>query len=154
MIQTETFSLTRRRYLQVLLRLYFRRRWWLWCFFTLAFLIGVIFVNWLFILAPPLTLGCVLLFYWRHAYSKANRIFFRERRFELDNEFLSAYLDDGTTDRVNLRNIIRIDKQADCFLLHIARLLYIYVPFACFKSPADLYEFESIVRSQANLMQK
>jgi len=90
----------------------------------------------------PIIFIFIVLYYWRYAYCKQNSIFFKDRYFELDGDFLTGYLDDGTTDKINIKNIINLRKSKKYFLLYIAKSHFIYLPFACFKSEADLCDFE------------
>ncbi len=94
------------------------------------------------IIIPPVIFIFVVLYYWWYAHCKQNSIFFKDRYFELDGDFLSGYLDDGTTYKINIKNIIKMQKTSKYLLLYVAKDQFIYMPSECFQSEADLCDFE------------
>ena len=152
MIQTEKFILTSSKYFQIMLRNYFRRMIWLWSILILFLLFGIFIGDIDIILfVIPLALFLlifIVLFSWHYAYSKRNNIFFRERYYDIDEDFITGYLDEGTTSKINIKSIINLRKTKEYFLLYISKAQYFYLPFSCFKSEADLIEFEKLIKSQ------
>lgn len=147
MIRTEKYSLTESKYFRIILRIYFTQRIWFWSILLIGFISGIIFGDLFLIIFPVVWLLYVVTHYWHYAYSKKNKIFFKEHYIEIDGDFLIAYLDDGTTDKINLSNIIELRKNKEYFLLYIAKNQHIYVPFTCFKSEEDIIEFEKVINS-------
>jgi len=142
MIQTNKFNLTQAQYFRIILGNYLRRRVWVPCILALGFLFGIIEKDYLLIILLPILFISIIIYNWYYAYCKQNSIFFKDIYFELDGDFLTGYFDDGTTSKINIKNIIKLRKSKKYFLLYIAKDQYVYLPFACFKSEADLRDFE------------
>lgn len=146
MIKTKKFKLTNKEYLQIILRNYLGRRKWVIILFIFFLLLGIVQGNLFLILFPPIFTIILVTTYWQHAYSPKNKIFFKERYLEIDDDFLIGYLDDGTIDKINLDNIISFKKGKDCFLLYISKGQFLYTPFTCFEKDSDIQALEKIIK--------
>jgi hypothetical protein len=112
------------------------------CIIALLFIYGCI-VNYILLIALPAVFYLfIFLYYGYYAYCKQNAIFFKERYYELDGEFLTGFIDDGSTARVNLSNVINLIRRKEYFLLYISKDQFVYLPFDCFKSEVDVDNFE------------
>ena len=125
-----------------------RRRIWLLAIILFLLVIGTIRQDIGPILFVVFFLVFIIFYFLWYAYSKKNILFFKERYFEIDNDFITGYLDDGSMDKINLQNIVGFLKRKDFFLLWISKGHFIYMPFSCFKSESDLKEFERIIQEK------
>lgn len=155
MIQTERFNLTSSKYFQIMLRNNIRRMVWVWSILILFLFFGIFIgdmdIILTLILMPLFFLFFIIIFCWHCAYSKKSNILLREIYYDIDEDFITGYLDEGTTSKINIKSIINMRKTKEYFLLYIAKAQSIYLPFSCFKSEADLIEFEKLIKSQIKI---
>ena len=123
------------------------RQKWIIALFALFFLwLGIVRGDLFLILFIPGFIIFIVSIYWLHAFSPKNKIFLKERHFEIDNDFITAFLDDGTIEKLNLHNIISFYKWRNYFLLYISKGHFIYAPFRCFEKDSDIQELGTIVK--------
>ena len=149
-IKTKEFQLTKGEYFNIITLKYFKRKWWL---FILLFLIAgllwllgrfyiALFIN-VFTIIYPIFL---IVFFWIYSNSKKNKIFYTKRFYEVDNEFLSAYLEDGSLQKIKLDNIIKVVKTSKYYLLYISITQFFYIPFNAFNNEEELNNFDGLLK--------
>lgn len=142
-IKTKDFELTKKEYFKILMINYFK--WW---FIAFIFLMGI-FVRkifyWGVILAYCIWL---ILYFWFYTNSKKNKIFFKKRHFEINDDFLICYLEDGSLDKIKIDNIIKVIKKPKYYLLFISKNNFIYLPLEIFSSSEDIKNFDSLFKSK------
>jgi hypothetical protein len=151
MIKTKSIKLTPKSYFKVLISNYFLLRWWLYLFIWLVtvFLIFVKFDYFtVFMIVFSIIYPLMLVFtYWRYANSKDNKIAFIERYYEIDEEKMTAYLEDGTINPFKFSYIIKIRKRKEYWLLYISKSQFIYLPLSSFASENDFDRFKTYFSS-------
>lgn len=151
-IQTKEFRFTKAVYFRNLLDNYLQRS--RWAVFFLGFV--VIYAAWRgerrtlwiclgFALSYPIY---ILIRCFFHINSKRNRLFFAERYFVIDNQFITGYFHDGSTNRIRLSSIVRVIKKSGYYQLFISRSRFIYIPLSCFKSPQDIERFDKLLNQR------
>lgn len=149
-IKTKEFQLTKGEYFNIITLKYFKRKWWL---FILLFLIaGLLWFAGRFYIALFITVFAIIypifliIFFWIYCNSKKNKIFYTKRFYEVDNEFLSAYLEDGSLQKTKLDNIIKVVKTSKYYLLYISITQFFYIPFNAFKNEEELKIFDGLLK--------
>ena len=98
------------------------------------------------------SVAAYLLFYvfflWRYVASPENRVVFEKRRFEIDEDFIHGYVDDGSYARTTWRHVVRVVNSATYYLLYISKAQFFYLPYDAFASEADRGEFEAFLHKQ------
>jgi len=90
MIQTNKYSLSKQKYFQIILQNYVRRRIWLLAIILFLLVIGTIRQDIGPILFVVFFLVFIIFYFLWYAYSKKNILFFKERYFEIDNDFITG----------------------------------------------------------------
>jgi len=125
--------------------------------FGAAIFFGLVNMGWLitviliFFVAMPLFVAISLLFYVN---SKENKIFFKKRYFEIENNFLINHLDDGSSGRINIDNIIKVIKTAKYYLLYVSAIQFHYLPKSAFLSAEDIEKFDTLLKEKKLLKNK
>lgn len=142
-IKTKDFELTRKEYFKILMINYFR--WW---FIAFIFVIGIFLrKNWYWQIG---LLYCIwlIIYFWFYANSKKNKIFFKRRRFEINDDFLIGYLEDGSLDKLKIDNIVKVIRKARYYLLYMSKSSFIYFPLEIFSSSEDINNFDALLKSK------
>lgn len=142
MITTEKIQLTSLDLFKILLITYFKKKWWLflliWAMGASLFLdsrndsFADFFV--VFAISYPIYF---LIFYWRYANSKDNKIFLLERYYGISEDKIVGILDDGTESPIKLEHFIKVVELKKFYLLYISKSQFIYIPKDSFKSESD-----------------
>ena len=148
-IRTSRFRLSRAKYFKILLRNYVARRWWLIGALVIPCLVSVkfgrdnssYFLAFAVLLVPAYILGL----YLKHALSRENKIFFEQRRCEIDQEFLTCSLDDGSSEKLRWSHIVRVVRRSDYWLLYISGSQFIYLPDYSFEYDGDREAFARLL---------
>ncbi len=146
MIVTEKFSLTEKEYFNILLTLYIKRRWWMflwvWLLTVLVIFTQSNLLTFIMILLSFLLPFVVTYQFWKYAKSSKNKLFLMERRYEINNKELNAYMADGSKSTVKIENFYKIKKTSKYYLMYLAKGQFIIVPVDSFKSSGDKNRFE------------
>lgn len=147
MIQTNIIRLTAKECFWLLLRNFLRKRWWM---FVLAFALAIWFLFddqetkidvfvYAFAIALPFI---VVLQYWTFSHSRQNSAFLEDRYYEITAEKITGYMASSTSHFIERSRFIKKVKTKKYYLLFISDTQFVYLPFAAFKSTADLEWFE------------
>lgn len=142
MIESKSFRITNKDFFQLLMERHLRERWWLYALFiSMAVFHGLkpnkIELDWFFLIFFIFYPLVFVLQIYRHAYSKANKIFFEERYFQIDTKSIKAFMKNGSESTVTFDNLIKKGELKTYFLLYIAKNQFIFIPKSCFKSEQD-----------------
>jgi len=150
MIETKVFKQTQKEYFNIILKVQFKRRWWIiallilfsaynffkieeesakivWVLFPIVYIIALYFQNRWF------------------AYSKKNAIFFNERKLFFDENMMRFEIENKTTSEVLYSNIIEIKQLENCWMLYIAKHQFIHVPKNIFYKEEDFERFKEYI---------
>ena len=72
-----------------------------------------------------------------------NRIIFERKHYELDEDYLRGWLEDGTAEQVPLDRIVQVKQTTSSFYLYLAESLFIYLPHNAFPTKESLADFET-----------
>lgn len=140
-IKTKEFRLTEKEYFKISLVNTSKKM------FLTIILFLLLLTSWaaklFFIALFPLYIS---IYYWFYSQSKKNKIFFKKHTIEINDNFLTAYFEDESLDKINLNNIIKVVKRKKYYLLYIAIAKYIYLPVAGFYSEQDMNNFETLLK--------
>lgn len=151
-IQTNEFRFTKTIYFRNLVASYVQKSWW--AIFFLGFVViyaayqGELRTLWICIgiaLSYPIY---ILIRCYIHINSKRNRLFFAERYFVIDSQFITGYFHDGSTNRIKLSNIVRVVKKSGIYQLFISKKQFIYLPLSCFRSSKDIESFDMMLKQR------
>ena len=153
-ITTNPFSLTRSDYFQILLFRTLRSHRF---FYLLALLISflgtkittesIIAHTVFFLLVSLIYSG-----YWVVECSlkawifRDNQFLFVQRTCEIDHEFITTCLPDGTLIKVNFSRIIKTVKKKKYCLLYYSSDQFIYIPITAMSNPIDLQALMTLIQ--------
>jgi type VI protein secretion system component VasK len=150
LIKTKKFQFPKFLYFSILLKSALSRSGWIILLvFSMAVYQGVKGVN-----STVLILGALpLIFFlylvircWFHASSKKNELFYKERFFEIDDDYLVSFLEDGTINKIKINNIARVVKKSGSYRLFLTRKQFVYIPLNAFRTNGDINRFDSILK--------
>lgn len=153
MISTNKTQLTSREYFEIILTVYYKKRWWLIIWIWLAATVIYYsdsrdylnnFLMILFAIYPFI----IVFQYWRFANSKDNKIFLLERHYDIYEEKIVGILSDGTESTIKIDKFIKVIRLKNSCLLYMSKIQFIYIPKNCFKSEQDKNWFEKEVISK------
>lgn len=153
MITTKKVKLTPKKYFNILILRYIKKRWWLflwlWALAIIMWLIGdygdfEYFYTGMVILFPIILVWQ----FWRHANSKDNKLFLLERFYEIDKEKINGIIDDDTNSPIRIEHFIKVDMIKNIYLLFIAKNQFIYIPVDSFQNESDLDWFKNEILTQ------
>jgi hypothetical protein len=156
MIWTRKVEMTGDEFFYLLLTIYFKKRWimliWIWLLiFVLLFSSRINLLQYMLVGILVLTQLILIIQYWVYAHSKDNRIYLLPRYFEITEEQIVEWMDDGTSSAIKVERFIRVMRTGKCYLLFVAKNEYVYLPFSSFESEADMEWFNSeIVKKIGN----
>ncbi|MCM0665108.1 YcxB family protein [Flavobacterium tyrosinilyticum] len=155
MIKTKKFQLTKKEYFSFIIRILLKKRWWLYALMWL-FSFGILFndkkdylINSIMIvgfLYPILT----ILTYWRFANSKENKIFFKERQYEIFSDRIISYMGEISEGTIDNQNFIKVFELKDLYLLYISKGQCFYFPKRIFETQEDENWFRNEVFLKIN----
>ena len=82
------------------------------------------------------------------AYAKNNQGVLKARYCEIDDDFFSTYLLDGSMSKVRWDNIVRVLKTARYYLLYLSRASFLYLPVTAFATEEDRTNFEHLLQHE------
>ncbi len=85
---------------------------------------------------------------WRHASAKQNPLFYHDRWFEIDGQFINCRFPSGVLNQINLKNIRGVAKTRDHYQLYLNKKQFVYLPFAAFETDRDRNLFETLLRGR------
>jgi hypothetical protein len=153
MITTNKTQLTSREYFEIILTVYFKKKWWLIAWIWIAASVMYYsdtrdsFGNFLMILFTIYPF-IVVFQYWRYANSKVNKIFLLERLYEIYEDKIIGVLSDGTDSTIMIDKFIKVIRLKNTYLLYMSKNQFIYISKNCFKSEQDKDWFEKKVISK------
>ena len=80
------------------------------------------------------------------AYAKNNQGVLKARYCEIDEDFFSTYLLDGSMGKIRWENIVRVLKTARYYLLYLSSTSFIYLPVTAFVAEEDRTNFEHLLQ--------
>jgi len=143
-IKTNKFSMSRKEFFLISARKLLRP--------SMIVCMIIIFLGLLFRPGDYILRGVVIFilicFYliWRSTCSKENKIFFKERRYEITDDFLYAYLNDGTEDKLNLENITKITATKKYYLIFMSKATFFYLPIDALVSEEDKNTLDNFIK--------
>ena len=152
LIKTNKFQFPKFLYFSILFKSALTRSGWIiLLMFSMAVYQGVKGIN-----STVLILGALSVAYflylmircWIHASSKKNELFYKERFFEIDDQYLVSFLEDGTTNKIKINNIARVVKKGGSYRLFLTRKQFVYIPLSAFRTAGDINRFDSILKSR------
>ncbi|MGE5581533.1 MAG: YcxB family protein [Bacillota bacterium] len=151
-IKTAKFRFPKSLYFIILFKSAFLRSWWIVALlFSMAVYQGVKGLNSTAFLLGMLPL--IFLLYlggrcWIHASSKRNALFYKERSFEIDEEFLTSKFEDGTVNKIRIDSVARVIKKGGYYRLFLNKKQFIYIPLNAFRTSGDINRFDSILKAR------
>ena len=153
MIRTEKIKLTNKELFYILITAYLKKRWWLiaWIWIMIVILLVRESNDSLgyFIVVALILFQVVMVFqYWSYSNSKDNALFLQERYFEIDPNNIVGIIADGTSEPIEIQNLISFIKTKNYYLLYTSITQFIYLPYSSFKTVEDKEWFEKVVVSK------
>ena len=74
-----------------------------------------------------------------------NHLVYQRRYVTLDDNYITVFSEDGTTHKINLRNVSKLEVMQQSILVHISRMQCLYIGANAFKSQEDLERFKSFL---------
>lgn len=147
-IKTKTFQVTPKQLKQLLINHYFKARkkiliiytvmsilFFILAFFDKYFINSAIFVSFLLIglLVAPFLINM------KKTQPVANFIL---RYWEIDENFISIYYEDGSLSKFRFDHLIKVTKQSEFYLVYFSIQQFHYLPLAAFETEKDIHRFE------------
>ncbi|MFP4322420.1 MAG: YcxB family protein [Anaerolineales bacterium] len=146
MIKTQEFAPSQEDFI-LLSFLYLLRTWgWLHGLLFVVTLIFVILAGDLIVLAIWLALWILLpvfygFYFAQQAYSRGNEALFRRRYFDITDEFITSFAEDGASERLRWDYIVRVWKFFRYYLVFPNNAMFVLLPHDAFQSEADHQRF-------------
>ena len=149
-IVTQEFSLNRNQYFSILIQNMLRRRGivfvFLFLFSALGIKAGVGSALLLFVLLSTLYLLYMLGLCWIKSSPKANPLVFQPCHYEIDHEFISIYVKDGSFCKIKFSHIKKIIKRKGYYLLYFSLYQLTYLPLESIRDPNDLERLKVLLQ--------
>ena len=141
-IKTRVQELTPNELIRI--TLYYQMKWfWLVCLCVL--LIGAWHgLGWLIFFSVVFPVFLVL-GVRRSLNSKANRVFYAKRHYEMDDQFLHTYMEDGGMSKLAWDHFHRALKFRKYCLLFLSEIQFFLIPDSLFYTDADRQAFEAFL---------
>lgn len=160
-IKSNEYQLTKKEFFKICLLVNFKRLAVLAVIYLILFdaavFLKLLNAYWLviviavFVILIPVISVLSLLFYLN---SKANKIFYKKKRFEIDDDFLTTYLEDGSFGKIKLDSVVKIIKTYKYYMLFISQAQFQYLPKSAFLSEQDIKSFEDLLKNKKLLKNK
>lgn len=86
-----------------------------------------------------------ILYYWRFANSKENKIFFQERFYTVDEDKIVGFLNDGTENTIKNEHLIKFLELKEFILIYISKNQFLYFPKNAFQTSEDEKYFRKTI---------
>jgi uncharacterized membrane protein YobD (UPF0266 family) len=155
-IKTKQFTFSKQQYFGILFQNIFSKSWW-------AFgLLIVILIYQLYqdavhpgATGVSLILGALPLFFlsylvircWLHT-NKKSSLFFAKRTFEIDNQVITVFFEDGTINKIPINNIVRVIKNLKYYRLFLSKKQFAFIPVNAFEREDDIRRFDAILKAR------
>jgi hypothetical protein len=152
-IKTKEFTFPKIEYLKILVFNTVRRNMWAVIFLILVGGYGIFkgvagWSNILLIAMPFAFFSYLILRCWIHMNSKKNKMFFRERHFEIDDQSLICRFPDGASQKIMMSEILRVVKKSGFYQLFLSKKSFVYIPWSAFKTKGDMDKFDFYLKSR------
>lgn len=111
--------------------------------------IAIMIGAWLLVLVAE---AFIILAVLRIAFRKDNKPYFQSRFMEIESEFITTNLEDGTQLKHKLDNIVTVHIIANAYVILVSANAFLYLPLEAFKSDEDHRLFENELQ-QRELLQ-
>jgi hypothetical protein len=149
LIRTSDIQLTKKEFFNVIAGKYFLKAWWYWLLVLVVICTLTILepsaVNLLVLSTVVVLIGYLVVYFWRFAYSKDNKIVLLKRYYEFDNEKMIGYVENESPTELKITHFIRIYKSSKYVLFYISKGQYIYLPKDSLERESDYFEIIGIV---------
>jgi len=154
-IKGREYQLSKKEFFKICLRISFKKLAVFAAIYLILFSAAVFFklldAYWLsivaavfFVFIPFVSLLAIL----SYLNSKQNKIFYKKRKFEIDDDFITTYIEDGSIGKNKFDNVIKVVRTARYYMLYISQSLFIYLPKSAFLSQEDINSFEDLLESK------
>jgi|LakMenE18May11ns_1017448.scaffolds.fasta_scaffold9434573_1 hypothetical protein len=147
-IKTKTFQVTPKQLKQLLINHYFKARkkilimytvmsiiFLILAFFDKYFINSVIFFSFLLI-------GLLVAPFLINMKKTQPVVNFIPRYWEIDENFISIYYEDGSLSKFRFDHLIKATKQSEFYLVYFSIQQFYYLPLAAFETEKDIHRFE------------
>ncbi len=148
MIETNKFKLSEKEYYKILFLNTFIYRQWFVLVLIIVMILGIFSERYWLCLLLPLYLIIFPLYLFSFVKKSNNPAIRHDMIISFDDKFIFGKLSDGSENKLNMENIIKIRNRNKYYLLYISKHQFIYIPKIAFKSNSDRETFEKIVISQ------
>ncbi|MBC7426057.1 MAG: hypothetical protein H7321_05930 [Bacteroidia bacterium] len=153
MISTKVFSVSKREYLNLFIKDYFRKKWWMFTFVIIAMITVytsysqsnstiVIAVGFFY---PLLVIASL----WYNIYYTQNELLFAERKHVFYNDKFTSSTGNVSKSEYTYMHLKKIALKKEYALLYLNKNAFVYVPYYAFENENDRQKFISIA-SHAN----
>lgn len=157
MIRTNDFTLAKSDYIKIAVLNrhyeYGRRIGLVLLLLTLVALIGrfglgdenympILIGAWLLVIVAEIFVFLAVL---RIAFHKDNQPYFQSRYMEIDDEFITATMQDGTQLKYKLSNIVKVRTIGNAYIIMVSANQFLYLPRDAFRSQADQDTFSTML---------
>ena len=153
-IKTKTFQVTPKQLKQLLINQYFQIRKRSLIMFTVMLIIFLImtFFDKLFInlaIYFAIILLILLIFPFMMNIQKSQSVtHFIPRYWEIDEDFICIYCEDGSISKFRFDHLIKATKQSEFYLVYFSIQQFHYLPLAAFETEKDIHRFELFLESK------
>jgi hypothetical protein len=152
MIKTKEFAFPKSIYIRILIKNSLKRSLWAFIFLIVVaayqFTKGMSNTTLLLIALPIVYLLYIIIRCWMHTNSKINKLFFKGRVFEIDNQTIIITFNGKIASEIRIVDIARVIKNSKYYLLFMSKKKFIYVPISAFRTTGDISRFDSILKAR------
>ena len=155
-IRTKEFNVSPKELRQILINFYVPQLKSMAILYTTILLIALaayfIFYSSVFLLllgAATLVMAIALAVpFIQNVKKQQNNLQFQQRHCEIDDEFISTFFEDGSSDKIKLDNFRRVVRKSGYYFLYLTKVQFYYVPIAAFHSEDDLKDFNDLLKEK------
>ncbi len=142
MIRTNAIQLSERTYFEMLFVKYLRQRvWWLVLMIALA-VVRLYSHHWdafsyVVVALPVIFVTYAFLYFRNFAYSRENKVITLSRYYEIDDDLLVGFMEDGTQSQIKLQHFVKTYQTKEYALAYLSRMSFVYLPKDAFQSPTE-----------------
>lgn len=99
---------------------------------------GILSVLALFVLSSMGYFLYLIFFCWLFSAPKRNPLMYKNRSYEIDQEFITVYWNDGSLIKIKFENIVRCTQKKTHFFFYISSYNAFYLSLKAIPNPKDL----------------
>jgi len=150
-IATHPYSLDKKKYFNLLVKLFFKRKWYLIVLITAIIIYNISTISEnsfarYFVIFGVLYIPIQIYRMYRWVHAKGNANYFIESVLTVDTSFLYFKDIGGNESKVSVATFVKMTQTEDEYLLYLSQNNFSYIPKNAFKTDEDRNFFEEAIK--------